>query len=184
MAIYESWDPIAQQLGYANEVAMLKDMYEAQGLSIQQMIRKLGYAQNSIRARLIEAGVVLKARGGPNAQGKTILKNLTDDELMKIKPVDLLTLENEDGTRKYNCTPNTLYKERRRRNLITPKETIKCNMPVLPQPPTSINTPEEDTSNSVSPKSPCETPLTSNGISEDEKQEILSSLITELTKGS
>jgi hypothetical protein len=166
MAIYESWDPIAVRLGFNNEAEMLKAMYVDQGLSIQQMIKKLGYAQNSIRTRLKEAGVNLKPRGGPNAQGKTILKSLTNEELLKLKPVDLLNAENPDGSRKYNCTPNTLYKEKRRRNLI-------CSTPVSRQQPISNNTPEEGTSNSVSPKSPCEMLSISNGIEEDENSEIL-----------
>lgn len=175
MAIYESWDPIAHQLGFPDEETMLKTMYVDQGMSIDQLVRKLGYAKNSIRSRLKDAGVVLRKQGGPNSQGKTILSSLTNEELAHLKAADLLTLENEDGSRKFNCTPNTLYKEKRRRGLIvpTPKENQECTTPVSPQPPISTSTPEEDTSNFVLPTLPSETPSTSSGIEEDASPETL-----------
>ena len=175
MALYESWDQIATQLGFKDEKEMLVELYVVQQFSISQLIKKLGYAQNSIRARLLEYGVTLRARGGANSKGHSKLKDISDAELMKLKPSDAF---------RFDCIPNTIYKEKVRRKLITPKESQPCTTPVSPQPPTSINTPAGDTSNSVSPKLPCETQPISPGTPAEEASEILSSLITELTKES
>lgn len=171
----ESWDAIAKILNYETEEEMLKDLYLVQDLSIQAMVKKLGFAQNVIRTRLLGVGVKLRPRGGANSTGHTKFRDVSDEDLMKLKAGDKIILGDNQVTVLYN----TLYKEKVRRGLITP-----CTSAPSPQLLISTGTPEEATPNSPSPNGACETHDTSSGISEDENKETLLSSITEPTKES
>jgi hypothetical protein len=78
----ESWQPIADTLGFSSEEEMLKHLYIMQEFSLSQLRNILGYSTWAIRRRLIINGIPLRGKGGPNNRlGRRRLKELSDEEL-------------------------------------------------------------------------------------------------------
>lgn len=77
----ESWQHVADALGFKSEEEMLKHLYVEQEFSLKQMSDILGYCVWSIRDRLGKLGVPVRGKGGPQRTGKRRLKHLTDEEL-------------------------------------------------------------------------------------------------------
>jgi len=105
--IEESWQPIAETLGYRNEEEMLKHLYNEQGFSLSQIAKIVGYSVWSVRRRLVMTGVVMRNRGGANNQMGRKLANVPDDEIF-------------GGTyevvaRKFGVHTASVYLERQRR---------------------------------------------------------------------
>lgn len=162
----ESWQPIADTLGYVDEQQMLIDLYINQKMSISALTTRLGFCQNNVRNHLHAAGIVPRSRGGPNSLGKTKFRHYTDEALMALKPGDLIKLA--DGTQ-IRVIFNTLYKERRRRGL------IKCISVPSPRQNTSTAIAVECTPNLLLLSGVLEVLPTTSGIASEESPEISSS---------
>ena len=79
----ESWQPVADTLGFKDEREMLVNLYTIQEFSLSQLKGILGYSTWSIRRRLILNGIPPRSRGGPNSRlGKRRLKHLSSEELL------------------------------------------------------------------------------------------------------
>lgn len=164
----ESWQPIAETLGYKSEREMLEDLYVTQGFSIQDLAVKLGYARNNIRRRLLIHGFELRSRGGKNNRGDGKLAELPDEK-MRENP---FTLAKEFGVH-----PATVFRERRKRG-------IKCISRLLRRQSTSTGSVgEENTSSALHPLQPEMQDILS-GIEEELRRVMLSSSTTEPTKES
>lgn len=161
----ESWEPLVKTLGYESERAMLHDLYTVRGLSIAQLVKKLGYAQNNVRAHLMLAGIQLRPRGGPNALGKSKFRALSDVQLLVLKEGDIVQV----GEVTVKVLHSTLYKEKRKRGLL--KEP--CTSAPSPQPLISNAIAAESILSSHSPSGALETHDTSSGIAHEEPQETL-----------
>lgn len=86
----ESWQPIADTLGFRNEGEMLMNLYLQQEFSLREMGLILGYSSISIRRRLIMLGVPMRLRGGAaNRIGRRLLKMVSNEELFDGKPDEL-----------------------------------------------------------------------------------------------
>ena len=103
----ESWQGLADTLGFDSERTMLQHFYLEQGFSIRQMADKLGYSTFAVRRRLLSFGIELRRRGGPNGLGITSLGHLTDEELFKTSPAEL--------AKAYEVHISTVFTEKRRR---------------------------------------------------------------------
>jgi hypothetical protein len=108
-AIEESWLEVAKTLGYENEREMLLQLY--QEFSINEIAKIIGYTAWSVRRRLLEQGVQLRSRGGPNKLGKRALINVSDEELASLSQLELAA--------KYKVCVATVYAERRLRRPCT-----------------------------------------------------------------
>lgn len=139
--IAESWDPIAKALGYETEREMLQDLYEIQGFSVSELSKRLGYAQNNVRRRLMFNDIPLRSRGGRNNRGGTRLAKLSDAELAK----DARVLAHEQQVH-----ISTIFRERRIRQ--------QCNS-AQSSPPTPSSTSESESGTSVSPSTATEMPI-------------------------
>lgn len=109
MGLSESWAPLAQTLGFSSEDDMLKHFYVAQGLSLKDMSAILGFSTFSIRRRLRKIGVPIRKRGGPNRQDKSLLSDVSDQELFEGSPAELAET--------HGVSMATVFNERRRRKL-------------------------------------------------------------------
>lgn len=161
----ESWNPIAETLGYRNEEHMLRDLYEEQNFSISEIAKRLGFAQNNVRRRLLICGMQLRERGGRNNLGNRVLSELTDEQLSQ---------DPRKVAAECNVHISTVFKEKRRRGL-------KCCSPPLLRVTASEDTASQDT-NSASPSNVSETGDTSISTEEELMQEIRLYLTTEPTK--
>lgn len=103
----QSWNREANTLGYESERAMLTEWYEAKGFSIAQISEILGYAQGSVRKRLVAFGITLRKPGGPNNLGKRKLRGVKDEELSTVKAEALAV--------QYDVHVGTVFKEKRLR---------------------------------------------------------------------
>ncbi len=121
----QSWKPEAEQLGYPDEVSMLKGLYTDQHLSINQIARILGYSSPVVRVRIHRAGIEVRVKGGANNTGKRVLAALTDMELFHT-PIAKLT-------EAYNVHETTVSNERRfRRKLKQQEMKVQTQEPTLP----------------------------------------------------
>lgn len=161
----ESLKPIVETLGYVDEKAMLIDLYEVQGFSIDDLAKKLGYSHSMLRRRLVKAGIKLRTRGGNNSREQSVLRGLPDD---KFADVNALAVE-------LNMHYSTIYKEKRKRGLV-------CTSVPSPQPESSTDTPVEAATSSVSPTSPTEIEDTLNGIETELRRETASYSTMEPTR--
>lgn len=102
----ESWQPIADTLGFKSEEEMLKHLYLSQSFSLLQMKQVLGYSTYAIRRRLIEFGIPLRSRGGPdNRLGRRKLKDISDSKL--------LTTKSEALAEEFKVHVSTVFAEKR-----------------------------------------------------------------------
>ena len=60
------WEDLAKELGYADEVTMWKDRYEAQKVSITVLAANLGVSRNAVRSALERCNIPIRTRGGAN----------------------------------------------------------------------------------------------------------------------
>jgi hypothetical protein len=60
------WEAYARRLGYPDERAMFKDLYERQGVSVIDLGDRLGFTRGTIARRLSLLGIVKRSRGGAN----------------------------------------------------------------------------------------------------------------------
>lgn len=108
-AVEESWQSIADTLGFTDENEMLRHLYQEQGFSLNEIAKVVGYSTWTVRARLLRLGVELRGRGGADIpRVKRKLSDLTDDELFH---VSIQTLVKQHGVH-----PSTISSERRYRN--------------------------------------------------------------------
>lgn len=112
--IEESWQPLADTLGYSDEQEMLQDLYLKQTMSLMQIARVLGVSHVNVRRRLLNHGVPLRGRGGPN-RTKRRLESIPDSELFGPK------VNMQAYYRKVH--PSTIFAERRRR-----KNAVRTNL--------------------------------------------------------
>lgn len=112
----ESWKPISDALGYADEREMLVDLYEKQELGVDVIAKTLGFSKNNVRRRLSMHGIKVRGRGGANNIGSHMLQGASDDELLHLRECAV----------KYDVHYSTVYKERRRREKL-------CNSVSSPQ---------------------------------------------------
>lgn len=103
----ESWQPIADSLGFKDEKAMLMSLYNEDGFSINEISKIIGYAAWSVRRRLIMHGIKLRGRGGPNNLGKRALLQVDDDKLFHTGAGQLAM--------EYKISTATVFAERRLR---------------------------------------------------------------------
>lgn len=160
----ESWLPIVEALGYADETTMLIDLYEVQKMSVEDLAKRLGYSRGIIRQHLKACNITLRPRGGANRKVTSKLHDVPDERF-----ADIRELANDLGMHY-----STVYKEARRRGI--------CISALSPQPDSSTDTEDETTTNSVSPNSPkAPTPPvepTLSGIEEELLRETSSSSTT------
>lgn len=147
----ESWEPIAKTLGYPDEKSMLVDLYEKEGLSITDLAKKLGYARNSVRRRLLEYGIKPRSRGGLNNLGMSKLRDVSDEDLKHARMT----------AKKHGVCVSTVFKEAKRR-----KER-ECNSAQSPPSPTSSELAGGDNGTSASRMSGSNTPDTQTGTKEE-----------------
>lgn len=102
------WRPICTKLGYADEEAMWRDLYETQKLSITALEKRLGVSRNTIRQTLKKRGVTVRGRGGANR----ITLDLTDDVVAEVRRDGVMAVAKRLGV---NYT--TLYKRLRRQGI-------------------------------------------------------------------
>lgn len=172
MANYaEDWTPIAKTLNYPSEKDMLVDLYTNKGMSIAELVKKLGYAQNTVRARLYYHGITMRGRGGNNAEGKTKLRHVSDERLLKLKPGQVVKGTNNLPM---EVLASTLYHEKKRRGLWNSQRSVRrqCSTGIL----------EEAAPKCVSPLGLYEILSTSSGTGLEDSLEILCSWITAPTK--
>lgn len=113
--IRESWQQLADTLGFRTEEEMLRSLYST--MSIGEMASRLGYSNNNVRNRLVKLGIPLRKRGGPNRLGKGAVQALPDEVLEKITAEKAYAL---------GFHPSSLHKERRRRKEY---DTLRSNSP-------------------------------------------------------
>lgn len=171
--LHESWEAIAHTLSYKNEAEMLIDLYKVKTWSISQISKKLGYAQNAVRERLLLLGIKLRGRGGPNALGHTRLGHLTDEVLKKLKHGDVIKDKNNFD---FQVNHATIYHEKKRREL--------CISPQSVPQPILTDTQADLTSKCVLDAGQLSTQSIMSGIEKDENKETFSSSTTEPTKES
>ena len=99
----EEWTGLAKALGYATEKEMLIELYKE--FNLRQMSKILGHSTFTIRQRLMDMGVTLRLRGGPQRAGKRKLSIVPDDILFNMLP--------DTVAAKYGVHPVTVYQERR-----------------------------------------------------------------------
>lgn len=128
----ESWEPIVQALGYDSEKAMLEDFYTAQGMSIGDLSKRLGYSRGIVIQHLTTAGIKLRKRGGPNRKVSSKLSSIPDEEFADVHQLSA----------KLDMHYSTVYKEARRRGL--------CISALSLQHPRSTVTEVDPDTNSVS----------------------------------
>jgi hypothetical protein len=104
----ESWNPIAQSLGYKNERDMLLRLYEHEQFSITQIAKVVGYAAWTVRRRLVQQGIKIRGRGGPNH---------TQRKLQHVSDADIFNLDVSQVAIKYDCNESSVYSERRLRRI-------------------------------------------------------------------
>lgn len=105
----ESWQPIADTLGFVNEEEMLRHLYTEQNFSIRDIASVVGYSSFVVRNRLmrLQPPLAFKTRGGNNRQGKRSMLACTDEELAHGSVASL--------SEKYKVHPSTVSAERRLR---------------------------------------------------------------------
>lgn len=106
----ESWEQIAQVLGFISEEEMLRHLYVEQHFSIKQIERTIGYNSWTVRARLLRMGVEMRPRGGAHSPVKRVLEDVPEKELFNLPVLDLVTT--------YGVHPSTVSSERRYRNKV------------------------------------------------------------------
>lgn len=72
-------EPVFTKMGYKSESDFWIDLYVTQGLSISQLIIRLGISRNTIRARLEKHGIPIRSRGGANNQKLEITDELINE---------------------------------------------------------------------------------------------------------
>lgn len=102
----ESWQPLADTLGFPNEREMLNELYLLQRLSLSQIAKVLGVSHVNVRRRLLGHGIPLRARGGRN-RTKRILADVPSAELFSPQ-VNIQAYQR-------GIHPSTIFAERRRR---------------------------------------------------------------------
>lgn len=107
MHLNQDWNPLAKDLGYTNEREMLQDMYEQLRFSVRDIAKVVGCSNYCVRNHLVDCGIKLRRRGGPQNQNKR-----------KLIDVDAETLFMEDAEElaaRYNVHSTAVYRERRLR---------------------------------------------------------------------
>lgn len=157
----ESWQPIVEALGYADERAMLEDLYVAQAMSIADLAARLGYSRGIIIQHITDAGIPLRSRGGPNRKVTSKLAEIKDEEFADIAGL----------AERLDMHHSTVYKEAKRRGL--------CISALSLQRALSNATEEEADTSSVSPSTatapPPKNELTLSGILDELERETPSS---------
>lgn len=106
--LIESWQPIANTLGFRTEEEMLKHLYVQQGFSLNELSKILGPSFWAIRRRLVLLGVPMRRRGGARQRlGRRRLKDVTMEELERKSPTELAA--------KYGVHVSTVFAEKRLR---------------------------------------------------------------------
>lgn len=116
----ESWQSVADTLGFRDEESMIKHLYAVQLFSLNEMSDILGYSSWAIRRKLIIYHVPMRSRGGPACRlGRRRLKHLTDKELFEEKANGLAI--------KHNVHLSTVMAERRLRKKETTDVLLSDN---------------------------------------------------------
>lgn len=107
MSLEQDWNPLAKELGYVNEYEMLKDMYETLLFSVREIAKVVGCSNYCVRKHLVDHGIKLRGRGGPQNQNKRKLININLEELFMEDAEELAA--------KYDLHSTSVYRERRLR---------------------------------------------------------------------
>lgn len=144
------WPKVARSLGYSDDVALWKDLYETKKLSIAQISKKLDVSRNVVRENLAKAGVVMRKQGGPN-NARVVL---TDDLLDRIRKDGVAAVARDLG-----LDYTTLYKRLRLRGM-----SVASLRSVVPGEPPTTDIPDTpiEGEDSVTDPSPAESPKTSS----------------------
>lgn len=94
------WDTFSKTLGYVGEKEMWERLY-GEGLSITQLVSRLGVSRNTVRERMAIHGVVPRKRGGPNH----VKAEITDAVIQRAVKEGIGAVAAE-----LNVDYNTLYK--------------------------------------------------------------------------
>lgn len=144
-SLSEDWTPIANTLGYKDEVEMLQDLYVTQGFSVEDLAKRLGYSKNNVRRRLLFNDIPLRGRGGRNNLGKGYLANVPDDELKDVRK----------AAANHSVHLSTVFKELKRRRECNSVQSsqLQASTPsaedellTLPSPSTSERKPPTESS--------------------------------------
>ncbi len=96
-----NWEEKAKALEFESEKEMFQTLYET--MSLLELSKALGISQHTCRKKLVENGVSIKSRGGPNGQ-KCVMNEAVIEE-MRVKGAAAVALS--QGISKY-----TLFKQK------------------------------------------------------------------------
>lgn len=144
----ESWLPLANTLGFSTEEEMLRHFYQQMNFSLSEIAKVLGVAPWSVRRRLLNLRILLRARGGPNRVGKRRLQDVSDSELKHISPTALAKF--------YDVHIATVFGEKRLRKAALGEK--KWNSVSLPTPEVLARMRQQADTTSSSPTSASEIP--------------------------
>src|SRR5690606_86946 len=99
-----SWQKLAESLGFASEKEMLEKMYGEFGLL--ELSRKFAVSHYSLRKRLVHHGIPIRGRGGPHA---TKLEEFTEELLERMKTEAIAERAHARGGTKF-----TLFNRRKK----------------------------------------------------------------------
>lgn len=103
----EEWNHLAQRVGFNDRRAMLDDWYNNQGFSLREIGKILKVHTNTVHRMMIQENIPRRGTGGPHNKGNHKLANISNEILFENRR-DVLAEALE-------CSPSTVYNERKRR---------------------------------------------------------------------
>lgn len=137
-----NWKAKAETLGFKDELEMFQTLYKT--MSLQSMAKALGISFHTCRKKLVEHGVTVKSRGGPNSQ-KCVMNAAVIEE-MRVKGADAVALA--QGVSKYTLfkqKANFIREKQAEVELIRAAEQTTTPGAPPPSPEPSLSGPEDPT---------------------------------------